>query len=179
MDIIINNQTFKQYDNMYFISAYGDIYSMYSHKLLKHAIDLDGYHRVDIHSKHIKVHKLVYLTWVGKIPKNKQINHKDDNKNNNYYLNLYAGTQTQNISDCIKNKHREGNINYLTVYDKKTKKTITFCPSSDFIKYSQHSCKNGSVKRMFNKNWFKKRYMIIDYKKKSVTTMGDECNPVE
>ncbi len=177
--IIIKNQIFKQYDNTYYVSAYGDIYSTYSHKCLKHNIDIDGYHRVDIHSKHMKVHKLVYLTWIGNIPNDKQINHKDDNKNNNYYLNLYTGTQAENISDCIKNKHREGNINYLTVYDKKMMRIITFCPSSKFIEYSNHPCKNRSVKRMFSKNWFKKRYMIIDYNKKSVTTMADECKPVE
>lgn len=164
-EIVINGKILKEYDNKYYVSEYGDVYSMYSHKFLKHNIDLDGYHRVDIHSKHMKIHKLVYLVWIGEIPKGKQINHKDDNKDNNHYTNLYAGTQKENIRDCISNEHRVGHKNYLTVYDKKTNETITFCPSSNFIKYCGHPCNNGSIKRMFTKNWFKKRFDIIDYNK--------------
>lgn len=186
MDIIINNQLFKQYDEMYYVSEYGEIYSNYSKKLLKHNIDIDGYHRVDIHQRHKKVHQLVYQTWIGPIPKNKQINHIDDNKNNNHYTNLYAGTQKENIQDKHKNKKTVGNVFYLTLFDKEKNKTITFCPAKEFIPYSGHPCKNGSLSKMFRKNWFKKRYIIIDFKKinnlselKSVTTMGDECNPVE
>lgn len=163
--IIVDDKILNQFDETYFVSEFGDIYSTYSNKFLKHSIDLDGYHRVDIHRKHIKVHKMVYLTWIGEIPTGKQINHKDDNKNNNHYTNLYAGTQKENISDCIKNGNRKGNFHYLTVLDKETNEVITFSPCSEFIKYSGHPCANGSVKRMFNKNWFKVRYEIIDYKK--------------
>ena len=167
-EIIIDNKILKQYDDNYFISEYGEVYSLYSKKFLKHQIDCDGYHRVDIHSKHIKVHKLVYITWIGNIKREEQINHKDDNKNNNHYSNLYAGSQKENIQDCIKNNHRIGNIHYLTIYDKKENKILTFCPASEFIQYSGHSCVNGSVKRMFTRNWFKTRYEIIDYNKGKV-----------
>lgn len=161
--IIINGLEFRAYDNMYYISQYGDVYSLYSNKILKHNIDLDGYHRVDIHGKHMKVHRLVYLVWIGPLYVYENVNHKDDNKDNNFYLNLYAGTQKENIQDCINNGHRVGNIKYLTVLDKLTGQIITFCPASDFIEYSGHPCNNGSVKRMFTKNWFKARYEIIDY----------------
>ena len=178
MELIINEKIFKPYDESYYVSEDGDVFSLYSKKILKHTIDHDGYHRVDIHGKHIKIHKLVYLTWIGDLRQGEQINHKNDDKNNNHYTNLYAGTQKENIQDCISNGHRMGNIWYLTVYDKDTKKIITFCPASDFIEYSGHSCRNRSIKRMFNRNWFKKRYTIIDYKKKSVTTIEDECTQV-
>ena len=70
--------------------------------------------------------------------------------------------------------------------DKQVKETITFCPANKFIEYSGHSCQNGGVSRMFTRNWFKNRYEIIDYYlcknldiKKGVTTMEDECTPVE
>lgn len=178
MKIIINEKVFKSYDKMYYVSEDGDIYSMYSKKILKHNIDLNGYHRVDIHGKHVKIHKLVYSVWVGEIEQGKQVNHKDDNKDNNHYSNLYVGTQKDNIHDCISNGHRQGNIWYLTIYDKKINKLLTFSPASDFISYSGHPCGNGGVKRMFTRNWFKKRYEIIDYKKRSVTTIADECKLV-
>lgn len=92
------------------------------------------------------------------------------------------------MQDKFNNKHAVGHTYYLTVLNKDTNKILTFCPASDFISYSQHSCKNGSVTRLFTRNWFKKSYEIIEYSKinnlkqflelKGVTTMGDECNPV-
>ena len=170
--IIIDDKIFKRFTNEYYVSEFGEIYSKYSNKILKHSIDHNGYHRVDIYSfgkpLHIKIHKIVYLVWIGNIPKGKQINHKDDDKNNNHYSNLYAGTQEENIKDCIKNNHRVGNIYHMTIYDNKIKKTITFCPVKKFIKYCGHSCKNGNVKKYFNKYWFKKRYKLIDYGKGKV-----------
>lgn len=75
---------------------------------------------------------------------------------------------------------------YLVVYDKVKHKTLSFIPSYRFIDYCGHKCKNLNVTRMFNKNWFKQRYTVLKHKKvktikeyADVTTMGDECNPVE
>ena len=84
--MIFQGKEFRKYDEHYYVSADGDIYSTYKKGLLKHSIDLDGYHRVDIHSKHMKVHKLVYLVWGGPIPDGKQLNHIDDNKDNNSFI---------------------------------------------------------------------------------------------
>ncbi len=164
--IIVNGITLKPYDEKYYVSKNGDIYSKYSNKFLKHNIDHDGYHRVDIHKKHIKVHKLVFLTWNGPIVDGYQINHKDDNKDNNHIDNLYLGTQKQNAKDRAKNGHNVGNIWILTVYDNETNKTLTFSPVSEFIKYCGHASTNGSIKRFFKRDWFKTRYKIIDYRKK-------------
>lgn len=159
-----NGQNFKSYDNMYYVSQYGDVFSLYKNGLLKHYIDLDGYHRVDIHGKHIKVHKLVYLVWHGSIPKNMQVNHLDDNKNNNYYKNLYLGTQKENISDCINNEHRIGNTQSVTVYDKKEDKIITFPSVKEFISYTGRNISNGSIAHCKNKKWFQERFDVIEQK---------------
>lgn len=184
-EIIINKEIFKQYDTNYYVSADGKVYSKYSKKILKPNLTSDGYLRVDIHQKHMTIHKLVYLTWIGELEKGVQINHKDDNKLNNHYTNLYAGTQKENIRDCIQNKHRVGNVFALTVLDKQINEILTFIPSSKFIEYSGHKCSNGSVSKMFNKNWFKKRYEILSFNKinnlqelQGSETMGDECSPV-
>lgn len=151
----------RPYDSHYYVSACGDVYSLYTHKFLKHNIDLDGYHRVDIHGKHMKIHKLVYITWVGPIPHGKQINHKDDNKNNNHFTNLYAGSQKENIHDCICNGTRKGHMNGYIIFDHK-KDRILFCNSVlDFIKYSGHKVANGSITRCISRKWFQKRYEII------------------
>lgn len=183
--IIFNKKEFKPYDAHYFVSADGEVFSTYSNKCLKTNIDLNGYPRVDIHQKHMKIHRLVYLTWIGPIDDALQINHKDDNKLNNHWSNLYQGTQKENIKDCHQNNHAVGRTSYLTVYDKQTKKTLTFCPSFNFIEYCGHPAKNKNISRMFTRNWFKKRYKLIDFNLvknretlESLTTMDDECNPV-
>ena len=192
--IIINDKEFKQIrvNKNYWISSDGELYSEHANKIINASINSNLgklYKRVDIRvdgkPHHMMIHRLVYDTWVSPITRNDQINHINDDSLDNRVENLYKGSQKSNIADCVRNGHRVGHIKYLTIFDKKVKKTLTFCPSSDFIEYSKHSCQNGSIKRMFNKNWFKKRYIIIDFKNvndkrhlKSVTTMADECKPV-
>lgn len=184
--MIYNNKEFKEcpINTNYFISKDGEVYSSKSKKILKWAIDRDGYPRVDLYSngkqKHFKIHKLVWITWRGTIPEGMQINHKDDNKKNPSLSNLYLGNQEENILDCINNKHRVGHVWSLKVYDKKVQKELIFCPSKNFIEYCGHSSNNGSVRKFFTRNWFNERYIIIYYKKvEDVTTMADECKPVE
>lgn len=166
---IINNERFKRYDDTYYVGEYGNIYSFYANKLLKHYITKDKYHRVDIHRKHIKVHKLVYLVWNGNIEDGLQILHKDDNKDNNHYSNLYLGTQSQNVSDCIKNGTRVGNITFLKILDKKLNKTIIFPNCKSFFEYCGRSYKNTSISHVVNKNWFNEGYKLIE--KRSVETI--------
>lgn len=191
--IFINNKTFKQYkDTKYYCDDSGNIYSDFSHRILKPMLRGKGnkkYLYIDINfgdgQKHVPIHKIVYETWIGEIKDGLYVLHKDDNQYNNNINNLYLGTQSENIQNCIDNEHRVGNTWILTIYDKEKNETISFCPAKKFIDYSGHSCQNGSVKRMFSRNWFKKRYEIIDYylskdlsEKEGVTTIPDECKEV-
>lgn len=194
-NIIINQAEFKQINDNYYISSKGEVYSKYSKKIIKPlSRNKKGkdYLYVDIWNKelkkqvHMPIHILVYTYWIGALKQGEQVNHKDDNTLNNDYHNLYSGSQKENIQDCIDNNTRVGNVWNLTLLDKEKDKIISFCPASNFIEYSGHPCGNGSLKRMFSRNWFKSRYEILDYSKinniaelKSVTTMADECKPVE
>lgn len=190
--IFLHNKTFKQFrDTKYYCDENGNIYSDYSQKILKPIIRGNGkfYYYVDINfgkgQKHYPIHKIVYEAWISPIERGMNVLHKDDNSFNNNINNLYLGYQKENIQDCISNEHRVGNLWVLTVYDKKRKETLTFCPAKNFIKYCNHPNKSGNLTKYFNKNWFKQGYEVIDYyrcknleTKKGVTTMGDECNPV-
>lgn len=174
--LFINNEEkeFRQFkDNpTYYVSADGDAYSTFSHKLLKHSIDHDGYHRIDVYlnhkQKHIKIHKLVYLVWVGPIPEGMQLNHIDDNKDNNHYTNLYLGTQKENIHDCFKNNHRVGNrITYL-IRDNELNLDIQFPSIAEFRKFYniKESCGINDTLRL---NRLKMRLKVL--RKDSVTTI--------
>lgn len=161
--MIFNGKEFKKYDSFYFVSADGDVYSTYKKGLLKHSIDIDGYHRVDIHGKHMKIHKLVYLVWIGPIHNGLQINHIDDDKDNNHYSNLYLGTQKENIQDCIKNGSRKGHLKQIQIFDKVTEKLLHFDSVKAFIIYSGHKVSNGSISKCLSHKWFQDRYEIISY----------------
>lgn len=167
--MIFNGKEYRAYDEFYFVSQDGEIYSVYKKGLLKQAIDLDGYPRVDIHSRHMKVHRLVYQVWNGEIPSGMQVNHIDDNKLNSSASNLYLGTQKDNIADCINNGHRVGFVKSVAVYDKALGVEILFPSVKEFLKYTGHSVKNGSLTHCLDKKWFQERFSVI--KQKSVSTI--------
>lgn len=184
--MIYNDIEFKPYDEYYWVSANGDIYSSYIKRCMKHNIDLDGYHRVDIHGKHMKVHKLVFLTWISDhIPAGKQINHKDDNKNNNHYLNLYLGNQQENISDCMQNDHRCGNVLSVTIFNKQTQQEEYYPAIKDFLETTGHSVSNGSLTKVRNRKWFQDKYEIRklercrDYRKLTASRVVGTLSPDE
>ena len=189
--LIIQGKIFKQYkETKYFCNEDGIIYSDYSQKILNpmlRGVENKKYPYIDINfgagQKHCYIHKIVFETWIGEIPDGLCVLHRDDNQFNNNVNNLYLGTIKDNTKDRINNNHNVGNIWSLTVYDNKEDCTLTFCPASNFIHYSGHPCGNRSVNKLFERNWFKKRYKIIDYSRckslEGVTTMADECKPVE
>ena len=61
MLLLYKRKIYKKYNDKYYINKYGDIFSKFSNKILKHAVTIDGHHRVDIHGRHKFVHRLVYL----------------------------------------------------------------------------------------------------------------------
>ena len=170
--LFVNNEEkeFRQFKEnpTYYVSADGDVYSTFSKKLLKHYIDQDGYHRIDIYlnhkQKHVKIHKLVYLVWVGDIPKGYQLNHIDDNKDNNNYKNLYLGSQKENIYDCFRNNHRVGNILSYVIFDKEKNISIKFPSIKEVLEYTRLE-KSGMIYTMK----FESRFKIISTE--SVTTI--------
>lgn len=52
-------------------------------------------------SKNLYVHRLVYRTFVGVIPQNKEVNHIDHNKENNTVNNLELLTHSENMRKSI------------------------------------------------------------------------------
>jgi hypothetical protein len=102
----------------YLITESGEVYSLKygSERLLKHVNDGGGYSQVSFAvSKDVnkscrvsnKVHILVYLNYVGDIPKGMTINHVDGDKSNNHYTNLQLVTHKENSDHAVKGLLRD------------------------------------------------------------------------
>lgn len=96
----------------------GNIYH-YKEKILKNRLNKYGYVRVALtknnKTKYFVVHRLVWESFVGKIPKNKEINHIDGYRDNNNLANLELCSHKDNIKHSIKIlNHKIGGHNVKT-----------------------------------------------------------------
>lgn len=86
----------------YKISDNGQVYSLKRNRLLKNTDNGDGYKTVTLRNgketKHPFVHRLVYETFVGAIPKGYEVNHKDEDRGNNVLSNLELLTHWENVN---------------------------------------------------------------------------------
>lgn len=187
--IYLKQKVFKRFKNTkYFVSFDGEVFSVASQKILKPLMRPNGYLYIDIifapgqGQKHVPIHRMVAETWLGPCPEGLQVNHINDDKKNNSANNLYYGTQRENVNDRVRNNHNIGPSRILTVYDKEKQEVVTFFPAKEIIPYAGHSQVNGGVSRCMTRNWFKKRFDIIEYRlvknTKDVTTIADECKRV-
>lgn len=95
---------YKVGDNTYLINEFGAVYKLYHNDAEKKPfVNKYGY---KFHNFHISnygrcsktVHKMVYETFVGPIPFGMTIDHVDDDKTNNHYLNLQLMTPGDNVA---------------------------------------------------------------------------------
>ena len=77
-------------------------------------LDKDGYPVVKLSahgiSKYIHVHKLVYESFIGSVPPNQEIDHKDFNRQNNHVENLCAMSHSDNVSKTVRAKRNYTSI---------------------------------------------------------------------
>lgn len=97
------------FEGLYSISEYGDIKSSYKNKkILKPKKDKDGYFGValsrDGKAHHLRVHRLVALTFIDNKDALSLVNHKDLDINNNHYTNLEWCTHTHNTKHYYDNR---------------------------------------------------------------------------
>ena len=100
----------KGYEGQYQISNHGRIKSFRKYKdgMIMSNINKNGWYlTVNLFNSENKrkterIHRLVYETFVGKIPKGYQIHHKDGNKQNNELENLAMLTPREHALETIK-----------------------------------------------------------------------------
>lgn len=115
----------KGYEGRYSITKKGNIWSHLSNKYLTIQVSRKGYNQAMLYSNSTKkqfrlVHRLVAATYLTDSIIDKQINHKDGNKNNNDISNLEICTAYENINHAIRTNlidrgdkyHTEDQIKY-------------------------------------------------------------------
>lgn len=110
----------------FFVSEYGDVWSLYTHRILSPFQDKDGYLRVALAGFKVPVHRLVAWQF---IPETRSpelvVDHLDCNKQHNHYSNLEWVTVAENT----KRAQANGLRNYNTGENNNTAKY-----SEDFVR---------------------------------------------
>lgn len=98
----------KGYEGRYQVSNYGRVWSIISQRYLKFRYDKDGYLLVTLYAKNgkaitEKVHRLVALTFISNPFGFPQVNHKDEDKTNNFISNLEWVSPKYNVNYGTRN----------------------------------------------------------------------------
>jgi hypothetical protein len=106
----------KGFEGIYCVSNLGNLMSCKSGtwNILSEKNSKGGYFSLVLeygnHKKYIRMHRLVYETFVGKIPKGRKyhIHHKNHNKQDNRVENLKLVTAKQHYQEDIESRNLEG-----------------------------------------------------------------------
>ena len=99
----------KKHPNLpYELSQEGLIFKVNKSGIKKTAKSKYGYHFINYGGKTFFIHRLVWETFVGIIPKGLQINHIDGNKSNNSLSNLELVTPAENIHHAYRMGLKKG-----------------------------------------------------------------------
>ena len=187
------------YDNDYHVNTYGDIKSFKRYDdgiILKSRQNKDGYLYVRLYkngkSKYCLIHRLVAGAFIQNTDPEKfnQINHKDENKENNYFENLewcdpqynVEYSQSKIFTIEFPDIHREDHFNLNKFCDDNNLNQGAM--SNTFIHGQYHKGfkvlkikdKNGDVKKA--KSSYRKIYLIetLNGDMKKVNNLNSFCN---
>lgn len=96
----------KDFTN-YSVSEYGDVRNDGTGRILAKLFDKDSYVRYNLYKNSkmytLKAHRLVAKHFLSKVEGKEFVNHIDENKQNNHFLNLEWCTQRENINHGTRN----------------------------------------------------------------------------
>ena len=104
------------FNENYAINVDGEVANLKT-GLIVRGSERNGYLRITIRNKQYSIHRLMWETFNEPIPEGYYIDHIDGNKSNNSLSNLRLVTQSDNMTNAMKNGHK-GQISVLQ-YDKK------------------------------------------------------------
>ena len=147
----------KHYEGKYMISNYGRVKSLISNKYISVHINNYGYLFVKLYAKNGKrrqeyIHRLVAMTFLENPDNLPEVNHKDEDRQNNYVDNLEwctheynqnYGNHNKRISDSSKGLKRH-NKKCIRLSDKKIFDCIKDTLEEEMVSYEtmKKRCKN-------------------------------------
>ena len=106
----MKNLGFIGYDN-YSVDVFGNVYSLYSNRFLSQKLHKTGYMEVSLYnegeSQTLKVHRLVAMCFCTPSKGRDVVNHRDSNRQNNFYKNLEWCTTQENNHHALKNNRKD------------------------------------------------------------------------
>ena len=115
----------KGYEGHYMVDAKGNVFSLKRKKIMTPCKSNNGYMQVHLSvngaMKSHKIHRLVAETFIPNPYNLPQVNHKDENKTNNFVENLEWCTQSYNMSYNDGQKRRASSRDYEEISKKRSK----------------------------------------------------------
>lgn len=115
--IFLRECIWKKIDSKYYLSEYGDLYSIEHNIIIKSFFDKKGYEYFALKPKKIKKHRLVAEHFIPNPENKKQVNHIDGKKTNNYYQNLEWVTASENIRHAFSIGLKKAKTKNVIQYD--------------------------------------------------------------
>jgi len=81
-------------DSYYEVSTAGRVRSIKG--IRRPFINHHGYEKLTLRAEKMFVHRMVWLTFMGEIPENMQVNHENGSKTDNHIFNLSIMTESEN-----------------------------------------------------------------------------------
>lgn len=140
-----------EYEGLYQVSNQGRVKSLFRYKkVLKPNILKNGYETVELFknksSRRMLVHRLVAMAFIENPNNLPQVNHKDENKQNNFVENLEWVTAIENMSYGTRLARQISNTNYSSELRKNIARENGKTTSKSVIQYS----KNGEFISRFD-----------------------------
>lgn len=149
----MNNEIWKDikgYENMYQISNYGNVKSLnraingrwgkafIKERILSKRKDKKGYNTVALYKNNVyktkKIHRLVAEAFIPNLNNLPQVNHKDENKSNNYVDNLEWCNNKYNCSYGYHSNRLKKAINQYDLKGNLIKKWNSIKEASEYLK---------------------------------------------
>ena len=134
MDIIWKD--IPGYEGLYQVNQWGEVYSLYTGRILKYSFSADGYKQYNLYKNKknyiMMAHRAVALAFIPNPENFPVINHKDENKENCYYENLeWCSYSYNNKYNDLHIRIAQKNSNMTFQYDRDGSLVETYASSKE------------------------------------------------